>query len=1117
MKKKIFRMTAVFLCLVILLQTLPLAVFAVETGAEAPAAAESSEQSLAPTASIPSEGTSEPTVLGEVEEMREPNQKTFRMSDGTYRRAIYPYDVHYEGDSGALLDIDNSLTSGTDGGEDVLANGANSSTVRFFKKSSGEKFYSLENGKNKVTVSIAGAAKADAVFENTPDGSGNPMALTDLSGSVRYEEIFPDVDVEYILVSKRVKENVIIKERGALSSLTYTYSFNGGVTAVQENDRKIAVYEKGSQTLLFTVTAPALWDSQGGYSDALTLTLAEAKNSKITLRLDFTVGEEMTYPVTVDPVLQFQAERNDIQDTHIIASNPTANYNANNHIRIRNDGYALLQFPTPSLRPGDKIIGAQIALFPYGYFDSNPGYSNTNSYNPTLKLTAHRITRAWNEKTVTYQSADPANGFYDPIAEDYFPVVSNDSFYSWDITRLANEWTEGTKTNHGILLKYAAPPSDGSTFDTFFCSTNGAYLQQAVWPQIVYSYINTVGVEDYFSYHTQSLGFSGEGYVNDLTGNLTVARELVTTGGTLAPVSLSLIYNTANALSADSAPYGTGWKLNLAQKIVKLTPPGSSAEYLQYTDADGTHHYFKTDSAGVWVDEIDPDRKLYLNSSNNDMEMKDSGDTTLYFTNRAGFDEWYLYKIVDIYGNYVNVNLDSSNLNRVNSAVSSDGNGVYMDYSDYGFLTAVRYMNMGAVKTVSVQYNSRMTTHNNGVTDIVFPDGSSARYNYHEGTYRLSSALNLDNSSIQYGYHNTSGRVASVREVSSAGTVGNQFTFAYEPTATTVTDVNLGRTYLYTFAANGTLKSAVDTTASDGNGYGQYYEWGGGNTSLTGMGNLTFASKTQKNTVNLLPNHSFEQSGSVAGVSYGTDSGSYDFTSEMARVGSRSYKLTAPVSGNYDAIYGYYVLSLPAAEEYTLSAYINTKDLESSSTGGARVVAIVGSEYYYSEVIKEAKDEWQRLSVTFPVTVGQNVSLCVSLSGTKGSIFFDNMQLEVGGLSDYNLLENAGFETDSAWSSYSPAPYTTAHKASGARAAQITSTPDTAYDFLQTLSVPNGKAGDSYVASAFAKATSVPAEGWRFTLLVRFTKSGATVNEQNILFNSHTTAWQKVAGAAKAT
>ncbi|MBQ3075370.1 MAG: hypothetical protein IJC26_04810, partial [Clostridia bacterium] len=323
MKKNFFRIISVFLALITLSQTLPLAALAVELREETSStAAEPSELTYEPTPETETDtelqsndDSTEPVVLLELEELREPNKKTFRMSDGTFREAIYPYDVHYEDENGVLLDIDNSLVKDVDGGEGVLVNQSNASTVRFFKKSSGEKFYTLENDKNKVTVSIEGAEKVEAVYENNPKSSGNRMALTDLSGRVNYSEIFPGVDLEYTLVSKRIKENVIIKEKDALSSLTYTYAFNGGVTVEQKSKTEITVYNKKSENELFTITAPALWDSDGNYSEDLTLSIVEAKNSKLTVRLDFTIGEEMIYPVTVDPILQFQAERNDIHDT----------------------------------------------------------------------------------------------------------------------------------------------------------------------------------------------------------------------------------------------------------------------------------------------------------------------------------------------------------------------------------------------------------------------------------------------------------------------------------------------------------------------------------------------------------------------------------------------------------------------------------------------------------------------------------------------------------------------------------------------------------------------------------------------------------------------------------
>ena len=151
----------------------------------------------------------------------------------------------------------------------------------------------------------------------------------------------------------------------------------------------------------------------------------------------------------------------------------------------------------------------------------------------------------------------------------------DNSFYTWDITRIANEWTEGQSINYGVLLKYDQPPSDGSVFDSFFCSTNGKYIDSNAWPQIIYQYVNTTGIEDYYSCHTQDLGYAGTGYTNDLTGNLTIVNPVLQTGGSLMPITVSLVYNTNN-IDESATPYGRGWKLNWSQKIdwsVKLYIP----------------------------------------------------------------------------------------------------------------------------------------------------------------------------------------------------------------------------------------------------------------------------------------------------------------------------------------------------------------------------------------------------------------------------------------------------------------------------------------------------------------------------------------------------------------
>ncbi len=514
-----------------------------------------------------SEISQEAYPLFEIIEKREADTKHFRMSDRSITAAVYPYDVHYQNSDGEFLDIDNTLISEKDGSDSVLSNQNNNTFVKFMKKSNPNKLYTFNKGEHKIKVSIDGVSKVEAIQENDTGKilSDSKFELKKIGSKITYCDILNNTDIEYNLFSTNLKENIILKEKVDFNSLVYTYHLNNSLDAIQKDSKNIEIFDKDGN-FVFNISAPVMWDAEGNYFENLTLEILEKKNSKIRVKLLWSIPETAKYPIIIDPVMSFCIDRNNIQDTHIISAYPNTNYDVNNHIRVRNNGYAMLKFPTPSLSSGDKIVNAQLVLTPYGAFDnSSSNYSNENSYDPPLYITAHKILRTWNETTATYTNVNPDNGFYDSTVQSYRVVDGDDTQYAWDITRLVNEWTEGYATNYGLLLKYAAAPADGSMFDSFFCSTNGAYLPSSAWPQMIYQYVNTTGIEDYFSYHTQNLGYAGTGYTNDLTGNLTVVNNVLTTGGSLMPISVSLVYNTNN-VTTTHMPYGRGWNLNLAQK-----------------------------------------------------------------------------------------------------------------------------------------------------------------------------------------------------------------------------------------------------------------------------------------------------------------------------------------------------------------------------------------------------------------------------------------------------------------------------------------------------------------------------------------------------------------------
>ena len=95
---------------VLLSITLVLTCFPMVASASGISKTEITEEAIVETSNteISKSGT-EPSILSELIDKRESNIKHFKMSDGSYTAAVYPYDVHFKNSNGEFLDIDNKL------------------------------------------------------------------------------------------------------------------------------------------------------------------------------------------------------------------------------------------------------------------------------------------------------------------------------------------------------------------------------------------------------------------------------------------------------------------------------------------------------------------------------------------------------------------------------------------------------------------------------------------------------------------------------------------------------------------------------------------------------------------------------------------------------------------------------------------------------------------------------------------------------------------------------------------------------------------------------------------------------------------------------------------------
>ena len=150
----------------------------------------------------------------EVEELRSETVKHFRLEDGSYIAAQYDKPVHYQDGDGNWQDIDNTLN---ESGSEISTSNAR---VKFAKKITGnEVIFTLHENNHKITMSLDGAIKktTGTILNNDDDGDSaelqKMMSLEKLSSKVLYKDILDGVDLEYVIDSYDIKENIIVKEK----------------------------------------------------------------------------------------------------------------------------------------------------------------------------------------------------------------------------------------------------------------------------------------------------------------------------------------------------------------------------------------------------------------------------------------------------------------------------------------------------------------------------------------------------------------------------------------------------------------------------------------------------------------------------------------------------------------------------------------------------------------------------------------------------------------------------------------------------------------------------------------------------------------------------------------
>lgn len=893
-----------------------------------------------------------------------------------------------------------------------------------------------------------------------------------ISSKVTYENVLPGVDLVYQNYGFNVKESIVIKSQQDMYRYSFLLNFDG-LTPVLEPNGGVSL--KNSQDeVIYQIPAPYMVDANQAVSYDASYELAFTEQGYVlTVTADETWMDsaERAYPISIDPtfILYGGDYQGSITATSLTeGSSVTGAGGESIYIGTDYAGremQAFLQFGTlPTLPSNCTVAAAVLGMFHHTYsaVDMN-----------RLFVRAHEVTE---DKPDEYETAaqwvrnmtwNTRPSFDTETSEAYARLVNGNTggYVEWDISRIVSKWYEQNEEDRVLAMDAIGPEA----------FTSSKYATSVFWMNVNYTpifliyYRNNVGIENRMTYQTASVERAGTAYVGDYTEQLTVELPLLSSNSDVLPFALSAYYNSPyrgryftrnDGVGIHTADYtnmyvGSGWKLSVQETIMQTTveTENESTDYYVYTDADGTEHYFEADSAAPYEDEEGLGYSLSISGSTYTLEDESE--------NKKEFVNGYLTRLIDNKGNVIyylyndTTNYSSSNPfspsgttwkpkadqpNRVTQIWQINDNGSTADVQSLicklhysgDFLSSVTDK---AGRTYTFTYESP-SSGARLLSEITFPDGHSAQYDYSAGAHLLTKMYDEE---AEYGYefayqtvHGNycveSGKEFVASSIDGAQSVGNSWNvwipslqqrlyrfYGQDRVRNTEDDVLVNYTFDLAGRTVNIINYSTDRTEILGTSAASYSQ----NEGTSKKNNkVTGASSSGVSSANLLLNSGMEVDSanrygwnigsqvSGAGIAFRNDVSEVSPTI-TPRTGDYLLKIYTPAenistSGSGGKISVYQEVYLEAGNTYVFSGYANSSGMEtfgrnggvnlSFQDGGGDILAESGLLDYATS--DEVEGGWSRLEVTFTPDTSGTYRVAANVNNSGRYTAFDDFQLE---------------------------------------------------------------------------------------------------------------------------
>jgi RHS repeat-associated protein len=943
------------------------------------------------------EATNNANIVSELKERRDEYTKHFRMDDGTIMAVTYDCPVHYKNNKGKWVEYDNSLIAESEATPDEIApepltNKKSNINIELAPDTKTDNLVKISSKKGNITWKYTGANKSSVKVKNSNKKHKENEKFTSidkLTSKANYKSIYKNVDLDCIVSTTGVKENIVLENADAQNEFYIEYNIKG-LKAEQIDKQTIKLY-KGKKEV-YSISAPCMYDADGNISTDLNFKIISNKANvlkvKLTADKGFLNSWGRSYPVTIDPEVSLNGYVN-TETAEVKSSQADTVQGQSTHFHVGDVYSGLIKLKNVQENYSDKnIVSAKLNLFPM-------------STSSEMEIEAYPITSSWTNSTATYNNVS-----YDSEVIDYVKTKANSSdVVSLDLTKYVKKWANGTVANNGVYLKSTDTATDFGGYQCYFPNKR---------PTFIVKYKEYTGSESNLTSHTVPCGQNADANVSDYTGALTIKQKIYEEKGLRIPLNIYATHHSTNI--AQRSYIGKGWHMSFDKRLT------NTGTYYVYLDGDAVEHYFRIVSGKTELEDED-DLGLTLKIKSSSIEIN-NGSTIESFSIPANNET-----------KYIQTEKDSNNSN----------NSITYTYGSTGYLSNI----VSAQHTYTFSY-STVTSDGESVkicNNIKKDNSTIISFSYYTG-YALSYGIkssdgkrstfsynnNLISSVRQYstsdsqngqklGFTYTSGKVTKITEYGKNDASRKSLTVKYNTNNTTeFTDLN-GNKETYTFDDYGNTISTLNANGMITNG--------------SDSGSLGIATGSDSYTKNYIEvsneptalgtNQYYRKVNGTIG-NQTSSGGTVTIDENNSYLGSKSIKVN---HSGASQIYTYAMHENNAddikGKTVTLSAYVKTNNITEGSLSGAagaivKFKALNGSTTLLDRNSVALQDtvtgsEWERISLT--VDVPSNTTsyrIYFALRNAQGTAWFDCMQLEEGDvMNDYNALANSDFTSTSDW------------------------------------------------------------------------------------------------------